>query len=160
RSRHAIEELFAAATIGEQLSTGTARGRQAEGDSSLPGAQQVDFTAAERLDKVVPPTVVASDRFLTFLFSRAPIGYAELQRRATAQEPLPSFRLEGVKVTFNVDSDYQVVRLQLLKNIVGIVEGTDPTLKSTYVALGAHYDHVGYADRDDGSNGTLTAPPG
>jgi len=29
---------------------------------------------------------------------------------------------------------------------VGIVEGADPKLKDTYVAFGAHYDHVGYAE--------------
>ena len=27
-----------------------------------------------------------------------------------------------------------------------IVEGSDPKLKNTYVAFGAHYDHVGYAE--------------
>jgi hypothetical protein len=28
-------------------------------------------------------------------------------------------------------------------NVIGRVPGTDPSLRSTYVALGAHYDHVG-----------------
>ena len=30
--------------------------------------------------------------------------------------------------------------------MVAIVEGTDPQLKNTYVAFGAHYDHLGYAE--------------
>ena len=72
---------------------------------------------------------------------------------AEAQEPLPSFRLDGVTLTFDIDTDYEVVRTQLTQNVVGIVEGTDPQLKSTYVAFGAHYDHVGYAD------GELTKTP-
>lgn len=29
-------------------------------------------------------------------------------------------------------------------NIIGIVEGTDPVLKSEYIVIGAHYDHLGY----------------
>lgn len=29
-------------------------------------------------------------------------------------------------------------------NIVGVVEGSDPILKSEYIVIGAHYDHVGY----------------
>ncbi len=29
-------------------------------------------------------------------------------------------------------------------NIVGIVEGSDPILKSEYIVIGAHYDHIGY----------------
>jgi Zn-dependent M28 family amino/carboxypeptidase len=45
-----------------------------------------------------------------------------------------------------VDADYQIVRTQLTQNVVGIVEGSDARLKSTYVAFGAHYDHVGYAE--------------
>ena len=61
-------------------------------------------------------------------------------------EPLPAFALKGVKITFNVDADYTVVRTQLTRNVVGIVEGTDPKLRDTYVAFGAHYDHVGYTE--------------
>ena len=98
-------------------------------------------------------TSTASDGFFEFLFSRAPESYDALKRKAAAQEPLPSFRLEGVKITFNIDADYQVVRTQLTHNIVAMVEGTDPQLKNTFVAFGAHYDHVGYAEgevtRDD-----------
>ena len=69
-----------------------------------------------------------------------------MKRKAAAQEALPSFRLSGVTITFNVDADYQIVRTQLTQNVVGIVEGSDARLKSTYVAFGAHYDHVGYAE--------------
>lgn len=29
------------------------------------------------------------------------------------------------------------------KNVVAVIEGTDPELKNEYLALGAHYDHVG-----------------
>ena len=51
-----------------------------------------------------------------------------------------------MKLTFNLDADYEVVRTQLTHNVVAIVEGSDPQLKNTYVAFGAHYDHVGYAE--------------
>ena len=93
------------------------------------------------------PASPPSDAFFEFLFSQAPVQYDELKRRADAQEPLPSFRLDGVKLTFNIDADYEVVRTQLTQNVVGIVEGTDPQLKNTYVAFGAHYDHVGLRGR-------------
>ena len=49
-------------------------------------------------------------------------------------------------MTFNVDADYEVVRTRLTHNVVGIVEGSDPELKNTYVAYGAHYDHMGYRE--------------
>src|SRR4029077_17781074 len=105
-----------------------------------------DFTTVQRLDAAAPPNVTAGDAFFEFLFSRAPTKYDELKRKAAAQEALPEFRLSGVSITFNVDADYQIVRTQLTQNVVGIVEGSDARLKSTYVAFGAHYDHVGYAE--------------
>lgn len=51
-------------------------------------------------------------------------------------------------------------------NVIGIIPGSDPTLKSEYVALGAHYDHVGvgradstgdtiYNGADDDGSGTV-----
>src|SRR5262252_5068530 len=30
------------------------------------------------------------------------------------------------------------------RNLLGLVEGSDPQLKDQYIVLGAHYDHVGY----------------
>jgi len=36
------------------------------------------------------------------------------------------------------------------KNIIGIIEGTDPFLKDEYLILGAHYDHLGFTkDKSD-----------
>src|SRR5436190_14350548 len=57
---------------------------------------------------------------------------------------LPSFILKGVTLTFNIDAEYVVVQTRYTRNVVGIVEGNDPALKNTYVAFGAHYDHIGY----------------
>ncbi|HEY9430586.1 MAG TPA: M28 family peptidase, partial [Blastocatellia bacterium] len=94
----------------------------------------------------MPPNVTARDDFFEFLFSNAEVKYAELKEKAAKQEPLPSFTLKGVKLTFNLDADYQVVRTQLTRNVIGVVEGADPKLKDTYVTFSAHYDHVGYAD--------------
>jgi Zn-dependent M28 family amino/carboxypeptidase len=90
--------------------------------------------------------MTASDTFFEFLFSGAPARYDDLKRRADAQEPLPSFRLDGVRLTFNLDPRYEIVRTQLTHNVVAVVEGADPQLRNSYVALGAHYDHLGYAE--------------
>ena len=105
-----------------------------------------DFTTVERFDTKVPPAVTAEDAFFEFLFSGSPVNYAELKDKAAKQEPLPPFLLSGVKITFNVDADYTIVRTRLTHNVVGIVEGSDPKLRDTYVAYGAHYDHTGYRE--------------
>jgi hypothetical protein len=156
RARYAIEEMRAAASIGvapagagrRDQNASDAAGRpaqaaQAGGRNPIPAA---DFTTVERLDRIRPPQVTGTDAFFEFLFSRAPVKYGELKRKAEAREALPVFRLEGVTLTFDVNTDYEVVRTQLTQNVVAIVEGSDPQLKQSYVAFGAHYDHVGYAE--------------
>ena len=159
RNRYATDQLQAAASIGpapdEQTTAAPGRSRGAGTDNTTTaggGAGRgasgpaTDFTTAQRLDSPAPPVLTATDSFYSFLFSAAPTSYEELKRRAAAQDPLPSFRLDDVKISFNIDADYEVVRTQLTHNIVGSVEGSDRALKDTYVAFGAHYDHIGYAE--------------
>jgi hypothetical protein len=98
--------------------------------------------------------VTGKDELFDFLFSEAPATYAELKAKAEAREPLPSFSLANVKITFNLEADYQVVRSQYTRNVVGIVDGSDPKLKSAFVSFGAHYDHVGYTEGTPPGNGT------
>ena len=105
-----------------------------------------DFTTVQRYQDITPPQVTAQDEFFEFLFSGSEIKYAELKDKAAKREALPPFPLKGVKMTINVDADYQVVRTRLTHNVVGVVEGTDPKLKDTYVAYGAHYDHTGFRE--------------
>lgn len=45
------------------------------------------------------------------------------------------------KITLSLASNSEMVSTQ---NVVAVWEGGDPVLKSEFVALGAHYDHVGY----------------
>jgi hypothetical protein len=159
RNRYATEQLGAAASIGptseerrRSVDRADGAGADAARDSQPGGPQRrdplpaPDFTTAQRLDTPKPPNLGANDAFFEFLFSRAPVPYGELKRKAAAQEALPSFRLSGVTITFNIDADYAIVRTQLTQNVVAIVEGSDPELKHTYVAFGAHLDHVGYAE--------------
>lgn len=35
-------------------------------------------------------------------------------------------------------------------NVVGVVEGNDPLLKNEYIIVGAHYDHIGLIEAEDG----------
>jgi hypothetical protein len=165
RGRYAVEDMQAAASIGVAPAGRGAQNRNQESQgaaSSNRGRMPIpvpDFTTAERLDATVPPQVTASDQFFEFLFSRAPVKYGELKRKAEAREALPEFRLDGVTITFDVNTAFDVVRTQLTQNVVAVVEGSDPLLKQTYVAFGAHYDHVGYAEGEltDTADGTRRA---
>ncbi len=152
RSRYALDQQYAVASIGAAAmpSNGTAArdDNSTAGGRSTTSSTAVDFTTSRRLDQPIAPAVGGSDAFLTFLFSRAAVDYEELKRKAAAQEPLPSFRLNDVTVRFDIDVDYEVVRTQLTHNVIGLVEGSDPLLKNTYVVVGSHYDHIGYAERE------------
>jgi hypothetical protein len=146
RSRHITERLQAVASIAPASLGDRSRERTSR------TATAPDFTTVQPLDRPIAPALTASDAFFDFVFSKAPSRYDDLKRRASAQQPLPSFRLNDVTLTFTIDADYEVVRTQLTHNIVAIVEGRDPALRDTYVAFGAHYDHVGYAEGDPASN--------
>ena len=156
RARWLTEQMQAVAAIGPAPANPSRR----QQDPSASRQPRPDFTTSERLDRQVAPMLNANDAVLQFLFSRAPTKYDELKRKADAGEPLTGFKLEGVTLTFTIDADYEVVRTQLTQNIVAVIEGSDSQLRSSYVALGAHYDHVGYAETEVTSDSRRPAAPG
>jgi peptidase M28-like protein len=149
RGRFATDQQQAAASIGP-LTPARPGGRQGGADGGGGGGRRGvdpgDFTTVQRLDQPLAPMVTANDELFGFLFTGADVSYAELKEKAAKQEPLPAFTLKGVKLTFKLDADYQVVRTQFTRNVIGVVEGSDAQLKDTFVTFGAHYDHVGYAE--------------
>jgi hypothetical protein len=180
RHRYATEQMQAAASIGPELPRFGRGGQQAEArpDPDAPPAPAPaptpsptaapaagaggfgfaplptpDFTTAQRLDKAIPPNVTGKDELFEFLFSAAPQRYAELKDKVAKRAPLPSFRLPNVKLTFDIDADYEVVRTQFTRNVVGVVPGSDAAKRESYVAFGAHYDHVGYAEGEVAKTG-------
>ena len=81
---------------------------------------------------------------------------------AAAKEDFQAFDLSAnKKITFTSGVKIEMVPTQ---NVVGVLEGSDPVLKNEYVAVGAHYDHVGvgnpvngdsiYNGADDDGSGT------
>ncbi|MFY9572681.1 MAG: M28 family peptidase, partial [Blastocatellia bacterium] len=179
RSRYATEQQGAAASIGVAGSFRRGQGaggqgqnnqgqNQGQGQSGGPppggsqsGGGQTDgseFTTVQRLDNPIPPALTGQDEFFEFLFAGAEVKYAELKEKATKGEPLPGFALKNVRITFNIDANYQTSRTQYTRNVVGIIEGSDARLKDSYVAFGAHYDHVGYNEGE--SSQAANAPRG
>ena len=77
------------------------------------------------------------------------------------QAPEPFELNPEKKLSINVRKKSDVAATQ---NVVAVFEGSDPVLKNEYVALGAHYDHVGigiplngdaiYNGADDDGSGT------
>jgi len=155
RSRNATEK-GAIAVIGPAGLFGGGRGGgRGQGGQPAQGAQAVqpDFTTVQRYDQPVTPSLTAGDELLEFLFSGSDLNYEQIKDLVAKQEPIPPGLLKGVKITLNVDPEYTIVRTQLTRNVVGIIPGTDAKLKDTYVAFGAHYDHIGYVQTSGGRGG-------
>jgi Zn-dependent M28 family amino/carboxypeptidase len=108
------------------------------------------------------PGIIAAPRLTNLLFQREKQNATSLFEAAYGGQPLEPFELSPQKtlsITVRVKSDVAATQ-----NVVAVFEGSDPVLKNEYVALGAHYDHVGmgvpvngdaiYNGADDDGSGT------
>lgn len=109
------------------------------------GAAGVDLTTVLRVDRPRPPAFTGDETFFEFLLASSPVPFSDLRSRASRGEPLDGFTLPDVRVTIDVDHTYEIVRSEHTNNVVGLVRGSDPRLRDTYVLFGAHLDHVGMA---------------
>ena len=87
------------------------------------------------------PSVVVSPDVVNQLFAGESVAAATiLNATSAASLPAPFALSADKKVTLSMANTVESLQTQ---NVVAIWEGSDPVLKSEYVALGAHYDHVG-----------------
>ena len=133
--------------------------RRAARGASAPSAEvpTTQLTTVARVDRPVAPSITADESVLDFMFSGGGEPFSVLKARAGKGEPLPAAPGPAVSVTFTVDNEFDVTSTQLTENVVGMVEGSDPALKDTYVIFGAHLDHVGYA-RGSEAKGKVNTP--
>lgn len=61
-------------------------------------------------------------------------------RLASAFDRLP---LGSTSATFSIQFGEPKPRVTKVRNVVGLLRGSDPALKETYAILSAHYDHIG-----------------
>ena len=114
-----------------------ARQAQGGGRSMLSGAQDLNGL----------PAVVASAKLLTALFQGETIEGAAILHQAATNEFTPGFALKSDKqLSLTITGKLDSLPTQ---NVVAIWEGSDPTLKNEYIAVGAHYDHVGTQPKSD-----------
>ena len=158
QAQTALTEAQQAVTNAQNQVRGGGRGARRGAAGGARGGRGVlaggaDFSTVLKVDHPTPPQITADEEFHRFLFSAAPARFDELVARADKGEPLAPFTLDDVSVTIQVDNTYDVVSTELTKNVVGMVEGTDAKLRSTYVMFGAHLDHVGYQQSPGGRGG-------
>ena len=89
----------------------------------------------------VLPSIVISPRVANLLFqSEKQNATALFEAVFGGQSPEPFALNPQKKLSITVKNKSDALATQ---NVVAVLEGSDPVLKNEYVALGAHYDHVG-----------------
>ncbi len=105
-------------------------------------AMQTARAVVEKFQTNAPVSnVTMSVKMANALLEGEKFDAATLIARAQTGEPVPAFDLnssENVSITIAVKPDHPTTQ-----NIVAVWEGGATVLKNEYVALGAHYDHVG-----------------
>lgn len=87
--------------------------------------------------------IVSSPRLTNLIFAGERQNAASIFESNYRDQPVDSFPISPLKtLSIKVRAKSDVASTQ---NVVGFFEGSDPVLKNEYVALGAHYDHVGMA---------------
>jgi Zn-dependent M28 family amino/carboxypeptidase len=93
-------------------------------------------------DKSAPPPIGVqgwiTDSAATALLSQAGLDLAALRKQAESRD----FKPVPTGITIDASFTNSVEHLQS-ENVVGIVRGSDPALRDEYVALTAHWDHLG-----------------
>ena len=87
------------------------------------------------------PTITMSAKMATALFEGEKFDAATIISRGKGSDPVPAFDLNSsktVNITVAVKPDHPTTQ-----NVVAVWEGGDTVLKNEYVAMGAHYDHIG-----------------
>jgi hypothetical protein len=105
----------------------------------------------------MPPQISADETFYEFLLGAD--TFKTMRAAAEAGGPLAPATIPA-KVAITIDNTYDVVSTQLSKNVVAMVEGSDPKLEGTYVLFGSHLDHVGYRPSAGGRGGRGAAAAG
>lgn len=122
--------------------------------SSLTGTLAPQSKAASRMI----PSFVFSEESMNALLEGEEINFASMNELIEKKASFKPFPLKK-KVRFELKDNSQV---KMARNVVGLIEGTDPKLKNEYVLLSAHYDHEGirngvvYNGADDDGSGTVS----
>ena len=94
------------------------------------------------------PVIFASEKMLKAIFDGEKLDYETIKKQVSEDALGDAFDLNPAKqVIFNVNAKVDSMTTQ---NVVGIIEGLDYYLRKEYVAVGAHYDHIGMRPNADG----------
>ncbi len=141
---------------GNNARGGNNRGRGGAPAAGRGGPQLPTFTTVQNIGAKVSPQFSGDETFYEALFAGSGTTFEAIRDKVDRGEAVPPMSIPA-KVTVNIDNTYEVASEQITHNVVGMIEGSDPMLKDTYVLLGAHLDHVGYSTTGTGRGGSTDA---
>jgi hypothetical protein len=155
KAQEALAQAQAAVTAAQAAARGNDGGFPPGRGGGRGGATPIpsDLTTVQNVQLPVTPNFTGDEAFFEFLLSASPIKFADLKALAGKGGTMAPFAINAA-VTVHVDNNFEVVSQQLAHNVVGMIEGSDPTLKDTYVMYGAHLDHNGYSQAGTGNLGS------
>ncbi len=104
------------------------------------------------------PSIGITDEMADAMLDGAGQNIAGLKKKIDATYRPASFDLAGVRARIESTAKVSLVRTV---NVVGYIEGSDPTLKNEYFVVGGHFDHLGkwgdyiYNGSDDNGSGSV-----
>lgn len=91
------------------------------------------------------PAIHAKRAAFARVFTAAGKDLAQIQTEIDKDLQPRSFALPAT----NAHIATEVTRIKkTVRNVIGALEGSDPTLKNDWVVIGGHYDHLGFGERD------------
>jgi hypothetical protein len=106
------------------------------------GARELISTRSSfsRIDNAVVAAQVKRAVIEKWLQARG-VSLAEVKQKIDRDEKPASMALPGPKISMAVTLE---LTHQRAENVVGLLSGSDPKLKSESIVIGAHYDHLGF----------------
>ncbi len=103
------------------------------------------------------PVFTVGEKFVEKILTGEKYSYEKINAMIKAKESLQFFEIKK-KLQYDLKPFSKIVSA---RNVIGLIEGTDPILKNEFVVISAHYDHVGIRGTvvsngaDDDGSGTV-----
>ena len=116
------------------------------------------YTLASRLDRVRIPAVRISPALAESLVTGTGRTLEELSLSAESSTGASPVQVPGVHLEVSTDVRRDIFTA---RNVVGLIEGSDPAVKDEWIIISAHFDHDGaeggviYNGADDDGSGTV-----
>lgn len=89
------------------------------------------------------PLVHIKRSYINDILQNEGYNFREIQAEIDSTKQPNSFIIEDVKVTLQTEVEQIQAKAN---NVAGYIEGNDPTLKDSYIVIGAHFDHIGWGE--------------